>query len=74
MEKYWALDYVDELECELVVDNQLYATEEEAAAAKLQKPDPEHYEVNWYTISDIEEAWGYAVVIEDGLYVNALEQ
>ena len=41
MKRYWALDYVDEHECELVVDGQLYETEEEAYQARSQKPHPE---------------------------------
>ena len=54
MEKFWALDYVDEHECELVVDGQLYATEEEAYAAREALPHPERYDVTWYTKADLE--------------------
>ena len=53
MEKFWALDYVDEHECELVVDGQLYATEEEAYAAREALPHPERYDVTWYTKADL---------------------
>ena len=54
MEKFWALDYVDEHECELVVDGQLYETEEEACAAREALPHPECYDVTWYTKADLE--------------------
>ena len=52
MTKYWAVDYVDETECEPVVDDQLYATEEDAIAAAEKYGDG--YEVNWYTLADLE--------------------
>lgn len=55
MEKFWALDYVDEYECELVVDNQLYVTEEDAYDALRMKSHPERYEVTWYTLGDLEK-------------------
>ena len=68
--KYWALDYVDEETCELVVDNQLYKTEEEALAALRKLPHPEHYEVNWYTIRDLEDDIFYDYVsIDDKMKV-----
>lgn len=53
--KYWALDYVDEESCELVVDNQLYLTEEDAREARQKLRHPEFYEVNWYSIRDLED-------------------
>lgn len=71
---YWALDYRDPSYSEKVCNNQLYETAEEAEAARLTLPYSEYYKVQQYTISDIEEAWGCAIEIEDGLYVNALEQ
>lgn len=68
--KYWALDYVDEETCELVVDNQLYKTEEEAIAALHKQSHPEHYEVNWYTIRDLEDSIFYDYVsIDDKMQV-----
>jgi hypothetical protein len=51
MEKCWALDYVDEYECELVVDAQLYATEE----ARAHMDHPERYDITWYTKLDLEK-------------------
>lgn len=55
MTKFWALDYVDEYECELVVDAQLYRTEEEAREARAHLDHPERYEITWYTKSDLEK-------------------
>ncbi len=55
MKRYWALDYVDEHECELVVDGQLYETEEEAYQARSQKPHPECYDVTWYLTGDLKD-------------------
>ena len=59
MTKYWALDYVDDSEFELIVDEVLYTTEEEAEQARREKPNPENYEVNWYGEPDLEEILGY---------------
>lgn len=55
MTKYWAIDYVDDNECELVIGDQLYQTEEMARWALAQREDAEHYEVNWYTCQDLED-------------------
>lgn len=57
MEKYWALDYINgELgECELVYDNQLYATEAEAKAAAEETGRPDLFDVTWYTMNDLED-------------------
>ena len=53
--KYWALDYIDDCSCELVYGNQLYSTKEEAEAARETSPDCIYLEVNWYTLTDLEE-------------------
>ena len=74
MTKYWALDYVDETECELVVNGQLYATEYEAEMARLKTDDPEHYEVTWYTKSDLEnEVYNVEIGIDEDLRVHPYE-
>lgn len=70
MEKYWALDYVDDEECEMIVNDQLYATEEEAARARDELEDPTHYEVNWYSIYDLEFEYGRKVHITTDLKVE----
>ncbi len=75
MEKFWALDYVDEYECELVVDGQLYATEEEAAAARELKRYPERYDISWYTKADLEDDVfdGSEIIITPELKVEIVE-
>jgi hypothetical protein len=55
MELYYALDYVDGAECELVLGDQLFPTEAEAAAARDEMPDKEHIEINTYTVRDLED-------------------
>lgn len=70
MEKYWALDYVDDEECEMIVNDQLYATEEEAARARDELEDPIHYEVTWYSIYDLEFEYGRKVHITTDLKVE----
>lgn len=57
MTKYWALDYVDDLECEPVYENQLYPTEAAAEAVRKQLYMPELFEVSWYSIRDLEEIY-----------------
>lgn len=74
MTKYWALDYVDDTWCELVVDNTLYATEELAWAARAQKDNPEHYEVTWYSLADLkDDVFGVDVHIDENLIVHPYE-
>ena len=74
MEKFWALDYVDEYECELVVDAQLYATEEEAYAAREAKAHPERYDITWYTLADLEQdVFGSKIRITPELKVEIVE-
>ena len=57
--KYWAIDYVNgEMgECELVCDDQLYATEEEAQAVLDKLPRPDLHEITWYTFKDLQELY-----------------
>ena len=74
MEKFWALDYVDEYECELVVDGQLYATEEEAYAAREAMPHPERYDITWSTKADLEDdVFGCEIIITPELKIEAIE-
>lgn len=70
--KYWALDYVNgELgECELVYNDQLYATEEEAEAAREAIGRPDLFDITWYTPLDLDEVYGRTVTILDNLIVS----
>lgn len=70
--KYWALDYVNgELgECELVYNDQLYATEEEAEAAREATGRPDLFDITWYTPLDLDEVYGRTVTILDNLIVS----
>ena len=72
MEKYYALDYVcGELgECELVYNDQLYATEEEAEAAREATGRPDLFDITWYTPLDLDEVYGRTVTILDNLIVS----
>lgn len=74
MEKFWALDYVDEYECELVVDGQLYETEEAALEARAQMEYPERYDISWYTKADLEDdVFCCDVIITPELKVEVIE-
>lgn len=75
MKRYWALDYVDEYECELVVDGQLYETEEEAYQARARKKYPERYDVTWYLKGDLEHDVfdGSEIIITPDLKVEVIE-
>jgi len=75
MEIYWALDFIDDElgECELVCDNQLYATEEEAYHALSQVDRPDCFEVNWYSRLDLEEdIYGREILIDQDLVIHPL--
>ena len=66
---YWALDYVDDNECELVLGDQLYPSE--AAAAAAIEGDGENIEINWYTRKDLEEdVYGENIIIDENLHVR----
>ena len=71
MEKYYALDYVDSWECELIYDAQLYRTKEEAAATRAQMPNPECFDISWYTFDEIQNDLfsGIPIVITDKLTI-----
>ncbi len=55
--KYWALDYVNgrDGECELVYNDQLYATEADAAAAREATKCPDLFDITWYTTADLRD-------------------
>lgn len=72
MKVYYALDYVDDEYCELVVDGQLYETQEAAAAAKIQKSNPNLYEINFYTILDLKQIFEEPFEINSNLVVCEL--
>ena len=74
MEKFWALDYVDQDECELVVDAQLYRTEAEARDALRLKAHPERYDITWYTRADLEDdVFGCDIEITPELKVEVID-
>ena len=70
--KYWALDYVNgqDGECELVYNDQLYATEEEAYAAREATGRPDLFDVTWYTPLDLDDIYCHRVTILDNLIVS----
>lgn len=72
MEKYWAIDYInDELsECEPVYGDQLYVSEEEAETVRKTLDRPELFEVNWYGPRDIQEFYTRKITIDENLHVN----
>lgn len=72
--KYWALDYVDDSECELVVNDQLYLTEESALYAATATRRPDLYEVTWYTIPDLKEIYDGDIYIDSHLKIHKADQ
>ena len=72
MQKYWALDYVNghDNECELVYNDQLYATEEEAEAVRELTTRPDLFDITWYTPLDLDEIYCGHVTIFDDLKVS----
>lgn len=53
MEKYWALDYTDDRECELVYNDQLYPTKAAARTAAKATGHPENFDVTPYRLVDL---------------------
>ena len=53
--EYWALDYVNPVddECELVYDDQLYASWEEAYAASQATGRPDLFDITMYRYIDL---------------------
>lgn len=73
MEKYYALDFINDCECELVYGDQLYATEAEAEAAREATERPELFDITWYTLNDLEDdVYTVPFEIDDNLHVNLL--
>ena len=72
MTKYYALDYVNGQvgECELVFGDQLYRTEDEAAAAREATGRSDLFDVSWYGIKDLEEIYFSRVEIDKNLRVH----
>lgn len=68
---YYALDYVGYDECELVYNDQLYATETEAEDALAETSNTECFEVNWYGLRDLEEIYNGPVTIDENLQVHS---
>lgn len=70
--RYWAVDYIGDTDCELIVNDQLYATEEEAerARAAMAAEDEGDYEVNWYTDPDLRSIFDGNYTIDDNLILH----
>lgn len=70
--KYWALDYVNELdnECELVYRDQLYRSEEGAMYAATATRRPDLFDITWYTELDLEEIYNGPIFIDENLKVR----
>lgn len=71
---YWALDYIDERECELVYNDQLYDTQEAAEEARQEMRHPELFETNWYSYGDLLALYNQVnFTIDDQLHINILK-
>lgn len=57
MEYFWAIDYVDENECELVLDDQLYASKQDAIEALMDREDRDVCEIGKYSLVDLEDVY-----------------
>ena len=70
--KYWAVDYVGSTDCELIVNDQLYASEEDAerACAAMAGEDEGDYEVNWYTDLDLYADYDGNYTIDKNLVIH----
>ena len=57
--KYWALDYVNGMdnECELIYNDKLYATEQDAEVARENTGRPDLFDITWYTLADLREVF-----------------
>lgn len=67
---YYALDFVNSEECELVYDEQLYMSEEAAASARAGMRRPECFDITPYRLIDLEDVFGGPVTITDDLKVE----
>jgi hypothetical protein len=70
--KYWAIDYVNSVdeECELVYNDQLYATEQEAEQAREATGRPDLFDVTWYSYPDLVDVYDREVTIGADLRVK----
>ena len=55
---------------ELVYNDQLYSSEEEAAAAREATGRPDLFDITWYSSLDLDEVYGATVNISDDLLVS----
>lgn len=65
MKRWYALDYIGHDECELVCNDQLYLTEEEAVAARKATGREGNFDISWYGIHDLEEIYNGDVEIDE---------
>ena len=73
MKQFWALDYVDKYECELVYNDQLYNSWEEANAARLLIGRPELFDITKYGELDLEkEVYNHPIIISNDLKVHMI--
>jgi hypothetical protein len=70
MEYFWAIDYVDENECELVIDDQLYASKEDAIEALVDREDRDLCEINQYSMADLEDDIYGGTLMQFGIDTN----
>lgn len=69
---YWALDFVNETECELVYRDQVYETEEEAEKAREATGRPELFDITFYNMLDLMEVYDTNnLTVDDELRVHA---
>lgn len=69
MEKFWALDFVGERECELVYNDQLYKSWDEANTARVETGRPELFDITEYRLVDLEDVYDSKVQITNDLHV-----
>lgn len=67
--KYWALDYIHD-RVRLVYNDQLYATQEEAEAARAAMEHPEWFSISTYTPDQLDNYYLHRVTILDNLIVS----
>lgn len=72
MKLWYALDYVNGDECELVYNDQLYATETAAQAAREATDRPDLFDISWYGMADLQEIFNGEVDIDKNLLVHSI--
>lgn len=69
--RYWAVDYIGDTDCEIIVNDQLYASEEDAERARAaMAAEDGDFEVNWYTDPDLREICDGNYTIDDNLVLH----